>query len=132
MSPQIYSHTGTQQSLLRHHPTSSESVSTPFGTGRSISIIGILGGVLFILLIVALITCLRRRKRCSTGVESHTEDLHHVHSLHQVRVSHHLLGLAREAPPDYTTVCKQKEEEEEEGLPSYSQAVGEEGKGESS
>ena len=40
------------------------------------------------------------------------------------RSSAHLLGLAREAPPDYSTACKQKEEEEEEGLPSYSQAVG--------
>ena len=42
--------------------------------------------------------------------------------LQQLRSSHHLLG-AREAPPDYTTVCKQKAEEEEGGLPSYSQAV---------
>jgi len=113
--------------LYRHHPSTTESLSSPFGTGRSISIIGILGGVLFILLIVALITCLRRRKRCSSSVDSHTEDLHHVHTLHQVRVSQHLLGLAsREAPPDYSTVVKQKEEEEEAGLPSYSQAVGHE------
>jgi len=126
MSPQIYSHTHTQP-LYRHHASSTDSLSSPFGTGRSISIIGILGGVLFILLIVALITCLRRRKRCSSSVDSHTEDLHHVHTLHQVRVSQHLLGLAsREAPPDYSTVVKQKEEEEEAGLPSYSQAVGHE------
>lgn len=46
--------------------------------------------------------------------------------LHQTRISQHLLVLSREAPPDYSTVCKQKEEEEEEGLPSYSQAVSKE------
>jgi len=50
----------------------------------------------------------------------------HLQNLHQTRMSQHLLVLSREAPPDYSTVCKQKEEEEEEGLPSYSQAVGKE------
>merc|ERR1712004_691184 len=98
-------------------------VSTPFGTGRSISLIGILGGVLFILLIVAFITCIRRRKRYAGSVRDAENDgdfLAHIQQLQQLRSSHQLLG-AREAPPDYTTVCKQ--EEEESGLPSYSQAV---------
>ena len=49
-------------------------------------------------------------------------NLINLSQLQQLRSSHHLLG-AREAPPDYTTVCKQKAEEEEGGLPSYSQAV---------
>lgn len=120
--PQFYSH----NQLVRHPAPSHNLVSTPFGTGRSISLIGILGGVLFILLIVAFITCIRRRKRWSGSVGDAESDgdllAAHLHQLQQLRSSHHLLG-AREAPPDYTTVCKQKEEEEEGGLPSYSQAV---------
>ena len=93
-------------------------------------LLGILGGVLFILLIVAFITCIRRRKRWSRDEEGDGDLLaQHLHQLHQLRSSHGLLG-ARELPPDYTTVCKQKEEEGEGGLPSYSQAVGAEGVGE--
>jgi len=122
--PQFYSHGHNQ--LVRHPAPSHNLVSTPFGTGRSISLIGILGGVLFILLIVAFITCIRRRKRWSGSVRDAESDgdllAAHLHQLQQLRSSHQLLG-AREAPPDYTTVCKQKEEEEEGGLPSYSQAV---------
>merc|ERR1719234_2044200 len=120
--PQFYSH----NQLVRHPAPSHNLVSTPFGTGRSISLIGILGGVLFILLIVAFITCIRRRKRWSGSVRDAENDgdllAAHLHQLQQLRSSHHLLG-AREAPPDYTTVCKQKAEEEEGGLPSYIQAV---------
>jgi hypothetical protein len=114
------------QPLLRHPPpASSDLIATPFGTGRSISLIGILGGVLFILLIVAFITCLRRRKRWHSGSRDAEAELgQQLQQLHQLRSSHQLLQ-AREAPPDYTTVCKQKEEEEG-GLPSYSQAVEEE------
>lgn len=122
--PQFYSHGHNQ--LVRHPSPSHNLVSTPFGTGRSISLIGILGGVLFILLIVAFITCIRRRKRWSGSVRDAESDgdllAAHLHQLQQLRSSHHLLG-ARESPPDYTTVCKQKAEEEEGGLPSYSQAV---------
>jgi len=121
--PQFYSH-GHNQLIRTHQAPSANLVSTPFGTGRSISLIGILGGVLFILLIVAFITCIRRRKRYAGSVRDAENDgdfLAHIHQLQQLRSSHQLLG-AREAPPDYTTVCKQKEEEES-GLPSYSQAV---------
>jgi len=124
--PQFYSHGTGHNQLVRHPAPSHNLVSTPFGTGRSISLIGILGGVLFILLIVAFITCIRRRKRWSGSVRDAESDgdllAAHLHQLQQLRSSHHLLG-AREAPPDYTTVCKQKAEEEEGGLPSYSQAV---------
>jgi len=117
------------QPFIRHTSHTSHSddlLYTNFGTGRSISLIGILGGVFFILLIVAVITCCRRRKRCG-GTRRQREqagDLlsQQLHQLHQLRASHHLLGLAREAPPDYSTVCKQKEEEEGE-LPSYSEAL---------
>merc|ERR1712037_839424 len=116
--PQFYSHGHNQ--LVRHPAPSSNLVSTPFGAGRSISLIGILGGVLFILLIVAFITCIRRRKRWSSSVRDAESDgdllAAHLHQLQQLRSSHHLLG-AREAPPDYTTVCKQKAEEEEGGFP---------------
>merc|ERR1711936_1550392 len=70
--PQFYSHGHNQ--LVRHPAPSSNLVSTPFGAGRSISLIGILGGVLFILLIVAFITCIRRRKRWSGSVRDAESD----------------------------------------------------------
>jgi len=98
-------------------------ISIPFGTGRSISLIGILGGVLLILLLLAFIIFIRRRKRWTFPADSQEDSDRLSHHLNQLRLSQNLLGLAREAPPDYSTACKQKEEEEAEELPSYSQAI---------
>eukprot|EP00090_Calanus_glacialis_P032348 TRINITY_DN5359_c0_g1_i3.p1 TRINITY_DN5359_c0_g1~~TRINITY_DN5359_c0_g1_i3.p1 ORF type:complete len:159 (-),score=53.05 TRINITY_DN5359_c0_g1_i3:26-502(-) len=66
----------------------------------SISIIFILGGVLFILLIVAFITCITRRKTIERAKKSQKKD----------------------HPPDYVAVIKMKIKEDEE-LPSYSEAI---------
>ena len=66
----------------------------------SISIIFILGGVLFILLIVAFITCITRRKTIERAKKSQKKD----------------------HPPDYVAVIKMKTKEDEE-LPSYTEAV---------
>jgi len=95
----------------------------PFSSGRSISLVGVLGGILFILILIAFVTCIRHRKRYrdQDGVGYQLRYVHHM------RPSHHLLAsLAQEQvratpPPDYHAVIKLKEKEEE--LPSYSQAV---------
>eukprot|EP00091_Calanus_sinicus_P014760 TRINITY_DN32434_c0_g1_i1.p1 TRINITY_DN32434_c0_g1~~TRINITY_DN32434_c0_g1_i1.p1 ORF type:complete len:133 (-),score=45.20 TRINITY_DN32434_c0_g1_i1:69-467(-) len=66
----------------------------------SISIIFILGGVLFILLIIAFITCITRKKKLERAKKSEKKD----------------------HPPDYVSVIKMKTKEDEE-LPSYSEAI---------
>ena len=66
----------------------------------SISIIFILGGVFFILLIVAFITCITRRKTIERAKKSQKKD----------------------HPPDYVAVIKMKTKEDED-LPSYSEAI---------
>jgi len=75
---------------------------------------------MFILLIVAFITCIRRKKRLQSSMEPQEEMTLHLHQLRAAQ------NLPREDPPEYNAVCKQKEEEEKEGLPSYFQAVEEE------
>jgi len=102
-----------------------EEISTweNFGTGRSISIAGILGGILFILIIIAFIICLRHRKRYQDQDRFLSYEMR---QLHHNRTSQHLLtqrDQVQDSPPDYNLVIKLKEEEEGE-LPSYSQAVG--------
>ena len=63
----------------------------------SISLILILGGVLFILLITAFVTCITRKKR--------------IHK-----------SAKKDHPPDYVSVIKMKKKEDEE-LPTYSEAI---------
>jgi len=79
----------------------------------SISIIMILATVLFLLIITAFVTCIIRKKR-----RPQRPDHHHVQ--HPITVSS--IVLRKDKPPDYNSVLKMKQEEEEE-LPSYSQAV---------
>merc|ERR1719376_2020187 len=76
------------------------------GTARSLGLVGISVGVLFMLLIIAAISCIRRRKTMlpDTSILSHTQ------------------ASKEDSPPDYTMVLRMKEEEEE-NLPSYRQAV---------
>lgn len=79
----------------------------------SISIIMILATVLFILLITAFVTCIIRKKRQpQTSVESHM--------ISSVPVSS--IMVRKDKPPDYNSVIRQKEMEENE-LPSYNQAI---------
>merc|ERR1719244_1081108 len=81
----------------------------------SISLILILGSVFFILRVTAFITCITRRKRAQQSEDE----------LMSQRVSDHIQrrrGQKKDPPPNYVTVIKMKEEEQED-LPSYSQAV---------
>jgi len=88
-------------------------------TGRSIGLVGISLGVLFILFIIAFISCIKRRKTVQTD---HVYP--HPSIDRQVIVT---LGTSRgtreeDIPPDYTQVVRMKEEEDQD-LPSYMQAV---------
>jgi len=88
-------------------------------TGRSIGLVGISLGVLFILFIIAFISCIKRRKTVQTD---HVYP--HPSIDRQVIVT---LGTSRGAreediPPDYSQVVTMKEEEDQD-LPSYIQAV---------
>merc|ERR1712200_228659 len=84
------------------------------GTARSLGLVGISVGVLFMLLIIAAISCIRRRKTLlpDASILSHAPPVLTV----QTQAS------KEDSPPDYTMVLRMKEEEEE-NLPSYRQAV---------
>jgi len=99
-------------------------------TGRSLSLISVLGGILVILVIIAFISCYKHRKRVASG-ESFSVDLFatHIRNMHHLSPAQQLQLLGRQSeecgagpPPDYETVIKQREEEET-GLPTYSVAV---------
>jgi len=85
------------------------------GAGRSLGLVGISLGVLFILLIIAAISCIRRRKTLAIDPDLSAP---HTHTVIRVQA-----GKEDSPPPDYSTVIRIKEEEEEEYLPSYRQAV---------
>lgn len=110
-------------------------------SGRSLSLIGVLGGVLFILLMIAFVTCIKHRKRLrdeegdGLNLDAISTQLRH---LNQARASQHLLSmlgalpdLQVSPPPDYETVVKQREKEQEEweNLPTYSEAIGDDDNG---
>jgi len=91
------------------------------GTGRSLGLVGISLGVLFILFTIAAISCMQRRKTVLTDLvyPHHSAD-------RQVIIT---LGTGRGAreediPPDYSLVVRMKEEEEDQDLPTYIQAEG--------
>jgi len=102
-------------------------------TGRSFSLMGVLGGVLFILLVIAFITCIRHRKRVRTEADGELDlDIisSRIRRIHQVRTGHQLLSVLGSLPdsppappPSYDTVQKLKEKEESD-LPSYLEAIG--------
>jgi len=104
-------------------------------TGRSISLVGILGGIIFILLMIACATCIKHRKRYPSE-QRHQDRLarqmivDHIRHVTQARTGQSLLaGLpgihnvnrGMDKPPDYDTVVKVIEEEGE--LPSYLEAM---------
>merc|ERR1712002_1094142 len=84
------------------------------GVGRSLGLVGISLGVLFMLLIIAAISCLRRRKTLVPDINI----LSHTHTVLTVQTQ----ANKEDSPPDYSMVLRMKEEEEEH-LPSYRQAV---------
>jgi len=89
-------------------------------TGRSIGLVGISLGVLFILFTIAFISCMKRKK---TVLTDHVHPHHSVDT--QVRIT---LGTGRhtreeDIPPAYSLVVRVKEEEDQD-LPTYLQAVG--------
>lgn len=101
-------------------------------SGRSFSLMGVLGGVLFILLVIAFITCIRHRKRVRNEADGEL-DLDVISSrirrIHQARAGHHLLSVLSSMPdtppappPDYDAVLKLREKEESD-LPSYLEAI---------
>merc|ERR1719348_1739364 len=112
---------------MDHEDTSDDY---PFYSGRSLSLVGILGGDLFILLLIAFITCIRQRKRYrdhDVPINNHLSNhlrryLWHLHASQEMRDQMAVAEEARVPPPDYVSVIKLKEKEEME-LPSYSQAV---------
>jgi len=91
------------------------------GAGRSLGLVGISLGVLFMLLIIAAISCLRRRKTLVPDINI----LSHTHTVLTVQTQ----ANKEDSPPDYSMVLRMKEEEEEH-LPSYRQAVGKQTYGE--
>merc|ERR1719376_1844070 len=84
------------------------------GTARSVGLVGISVGGLFMLLIIAAISCIRRRKTMLPDASI----LSHTHTVLTVQTQ----ASKEDSPPDYTMVLRMKEEEEE-NLPSYRQAV---------
>jgi len=103
-------------------------------TGRSLSLLAVLGGVLFILLVVAFVTCIKHRKRVRDE-EGDGLSLDMISSqlrqMHQARASQQLLSMLNSLPelppappPDYDTVLKQTAQKEEQDLPSYVEATG--------
>jgi len=87
----------------------------------SISLILILGAILFILLIVAFITCISRKKRLepSSSDDRLNQSLSN-HILQMLAISHS--ATTKDHPPGYVDVVKMKKEEDEE-LPTYSEAL---------
>jgi len=87
------------------------------GTARSLGLVGISVGILFMLVIIAAISCIRRRKTMlpDASIVSHT------HTVLRVQTQ----ASKEDSPPDYTMVLRMKEEEEE-NLPSYVQVVAKE------
>lgn len=119
---------GTGERGVGVHPLQDELTFS----GRSFSLMGVLGGVLFILLVIAFITCIRHRKRVRTEADGEL-DLDVISSrirrIHQARAGHHLLSvlssmpeIPHAPPPDYASVLKQREKEESD-LPSYLEAI---------
>jgi len=131
---QLLSHSHSEEDTLRqgnkwiHYKSKViDQDDNPFFSGRSISLVGILGGVIFILLLIAFITCIRQRR----NYQQHNDILHH-HVLSQLRHARQVAGDGqvscgseserRVPPPSYTAVIKLKEEEDK-GLPTYSVAL---------
>jgi len=85
------------------------------GAGRTISLIGISLGVLFILFIITFITCIKRRKNMMTHLHRDSRNTQVVFTLETFNTDRR-----KDFPPDYNSVVRMREEE---GLPSYSQAV---------
>jgi len=119
-------HSNLHNRLHEHRDTATQDVN-PIATGRSISMVGVLGGVLFILLLVACITCIRQQKRYQEQEGPRDSNLsHHLRYVRQLRASQDLMEQLSypqqtgDIPPDYSSVVKLGEEGE---LPSYSQAV---------
>lgn len=109
-------------------------------TGRSLSLLAVLGGVLFILLVVAFVTCIKHRKRIrdEEGDGLSLDILSsQLRQMHQARASQQLLsmlsslpelpsaaGAGPAPPPDYETVVKLTKQKEDQDLPSYIEATG--------
>jgi len=87
------------------------------GAARSIGLIGISLGVLFIIFIIAFISCMKRRKTVQNF-----EQEEHRSAQGFIRLDQESHIRKGDIPPDYNTVVKMKEEEDED-LPSYKQAV---------
>jgi len=128
-----------QHSSHRHSQTDERTVGIDLTddfsyTSRSLSLVGVLGGILFILLTIAFVTLIKHRKRFR---EREGDGLNldrissHLRQLQQARSSQQLLSilgslpeLPPSPPPDYETVEKLREKEEDGDLPSYLEATG--------
>jgi len=128
-----------QHSSHRHSQTDERTVGIDLTddfsyTSRSLSLVGVLGGILFILLTIAFVTLIKHRKRFR---EREGDGLNldrissHLRQLQQARSSQQLLSilgslpeLPPSPPPDYETVEKLREKEENGDLPSYLEATG--------
>merc|ERR1711892_1095653 len=95
----------------------------------SISLILIIGCVLFLLLITALITCITRRKWIQPSneedllnqrISNHIQRITSSNMLHMMERSNS--SEKKDHPPDYVSVIKMKEKEDED-LPTYSEAI---------
>eukprot|EP00090_Calanus_glacialis_P014515 TRINITY_DN23318_c0_g1_i7.p1 TRINITY_DN23318_c0_g1~~TRINITY_DN23318_c0_g1_i7.p1 ORF type:complete len:191 (-),score=34.58 TRINITY_DN23318_c0_g1_i7:471-1043(-) len=87
------------------------------GAARSIGLIGISLGVLFIIFIIAFISCIKRRKTVQTFVQDDHRSAQVIFRLDEMSQRR-----KEDIPPDYNTVVKMREEDDED-LPSYTQAV---------
>jgi len=90
------------------------------GAGRSLGLVGISLGVLFILFTIAAISCMQRRKTVLTDLvyPHHNADTQVIITLGTGRVARE-----EDIPPDYSLVVRMKEEEDQD-LPTYIQAEG--------
>ena len=128
------------QKVINIRQNSSKSHFTPLGhlsnlevhsmhnspPNSSLSLILILGGVFLILLMAAIITCMKQKKEMqplneegimAARISNHVRRMNSSNSDSGLDASNH-----RDPPPDYDAAVKTKETETEE-LPSYSEAV---------
>lgn len=139
----IHPQDNKKDSLLKFNPDPEDYISSfpPTDNGHmsrmdhrilsteDVSLIFILCGILFILLVTALMTCITRKKRTQQPNEEDYLNNQVSEQMERIRSANLLFRMERlhpsqkkDAPPDYVTAVKMKEEEDEE-LPTYSEAV---------
>jgi len=131
LASKMFNHQGGAKMIQDNVLVKTNQESLGDGAGRSIGLVGISLGVLFIILMVSIVSCMKRKKknveRADSPVDAaNDDDLRNNNN----NVQQNILTIEyeisqkrlKDIPPDYNSVARMKELENLE-LPSYSEAV---------